>query len=57
MTEDQKAFEAWMSNNGEYPKAIAKNNDGLYSLMQTFIQWAAWEAACEYKNTQTRRSK
>lgn len=38
MTEDQKAFEAWMSNNGEYPKAIAKNNDGLYSLMQTFIQ-------------------
>ena len=52
MTEDQKAFEAWMSNNGEYPRAIAKNNDGLYSLMQTFIQWAAWEAACEYKNTQ-----
>lgn len=45
MTEDQmrEAFEAWMSNNGEWPQAVESGRDG-YKLMQTASAWNVWQA-------------
>jgi hypothetical protein len=56
MTEDQKAFEEWYFA-GANKKAADKDSHGNYIYMPANINWRAWEAACEYKNTQTRRSK
>jgi hypothetical protein len=42
--DEREAFEAWMSNNGEWPSAIERGADGGYKLMLASIQWGAWQA-------------
>lgn len=39
------AFEAWMSDDGKYPKAVERDSSGAYRLMQTATNWTAWQAA------------
>lgn len=51
MTDDQKAFEAWYFV-GSIKKAVEKDRHGNYIYMPANISWAAWQAACEYKDTQ-----
>lgn len=45
MTDDKmrEAFEAWISNNGEWPQAVESGRDG-YKLMQTASAWNVWQA-------------
>jgi len=38
-------FEESMSSQGEWPKAIEKNADGGYRLMNTAASWEAWQDA------------
>lgn len=40
----RKAFEVFMSSNGEWPKAIESGRDG-YKLMATASAWNVWQAA------------
>jgi len=47
MTE-QEAFEAWASDNGKWPGAIAKK-DGEYLRIQTENFWLAWQAGIKWK--------
>ena len=56
MTEDQKAFEAWYFAESS-KNAADKDSHGNYIYMPANINWTAWQAACEYKNTQTRKLK
>lgn len=41
----QELFEDWMSDQGVWPKAVAKDSRGEYLLMQTASAWVAWRAA------------
>lgn len=43
MTEREQ-FEAWASDNYEWPQCIERSGDG-YKLMQTTLKWEAWQAA------------
>ena len=43
----REAFEAWASDNGEWPQTIQKFDHGGYRLMDTAVKWAAWKAATE----------
>lgn len=36
---DREAFEAWVSDNGQSPKAVERNQNGEYKLMQTNTLW------------------
>lgn len=39
-------FEAWMSDGGEFPKAVQRSADGQgYLLMIAQSAWVAWQAA------------
>jgi hypothetical protein len=38
-------FEVYMSENGAYPRAIERNSNGTYRLMQTSSAWVVWQAA------------
>jgi hypothetical protein len=40
---ERQAFEAWASDNGQWPKAIARNGDN-YLLAITQCYWSAWQA-------------
>lgn len=35
----REAFEAWVSDNGQSPKAVERNQNGDYKLMQTNTLW------------------
>ena len=39
------AFEAWLTEEGEFPRASAKNADGSYKYMSAHTSWAIWQAA------------
>lgn len=41
---EREAFEAWASDNGEWPQCIERSGDS-YTLMQTKLKWEAWQAA------------
>lgn len=42
--DEQAAFEQWMSDEGNSPKAIERHANG-YRLMQTHSWWCVWKAA------------
>jgi hypothetical protein len=39
------AFEHWFSDAGESPRAIARDMNGEYRLLQASSAWSAWKAA------------
>lgn len=42
---DERArFEAWMSDNGAWPKAVERNSKGDYLLSQAGFAWRVWQA-------------
>lgn len=41
--DERAAFEAWASDDGEFPKAVERSGHG-YKLMQTQTYWMAWQA-------------
>ena len=41
---EREAFEAWASDNNEWPQCIERSGDS-YKLMQTKLKWEAWQAA------------
>lgn len=41
----RQAFENWMTDNGAFPNAVARNPGGSYVLQQTRISWEAWQAS------------
>lgn len=43
-TESREQFEAWMSDNWKYPRAIEKTGDS-YAMATTITQWEAWQAS------------
>lgn len=38
-------FEWWASDHQTWPKAVERDRDGDYLLMQTASDWMAWKAA------------
>lgn len=42
--DEREAFEAWASDNGQWPKAVARNGEN-YLLAITQSYWSAWRAA------------
>ncbi len=40
---ERKAFEAWASDAGQWPKAVERSGEG-YRLMNTQLLWGAWMA-------------
>lgn len=40
---ERETFEAYASDNGQWPAAIERNANGTYKLMQTAQAWAVWE--------------
>ncbi len=50
MTTEQKlreAFEARMTDNGKWPRAVEQGRNGCYLLAQTENAWAEWQACAE----------
>ena len=50
MTENQKlreVFEARMTDNGKWPRAVEQGRNGCYLLAQTENAWAEWQACAE----------
>lgn len=45
MSAMREQFEAWFSDNGASPKAVARSGDS-YLLAQANSAWSAWQAAC-----------
>ena len=45
--DSREAFEAWMSDDGMWPKAVERNSDGVYVLMDVASKWTAWQKATE----------
>lgn len=41
---EREQFEAWASDNNEWPQCIERSGDS-YKLMQTKLKWEAWRAA------------
>lgn len=41
----REKFEARMSDNGKWPKAIEKDSEGNYKLMHTYSAWVTWQDA------------
>ena len=39
------AFERHISNDGEWPQAVVKDEDGHYRLMMAASAWNTWQAA------------
>lgn len=50
MSNEQKlreAFEARMTDNGKWPRAVEQGRNGCYLLAQTENAWAEWQACAE----------
>ena len=45
---ERDAFEHWMSDEGEAPKAVEKK-EGVYVLLQSQICWVAWKARAAHQ--------
>lgn len=45
LADAREKFEAWMSDNGLWPRAVEKSASGNYLLMATHTNWQAWCAA------------
>lgn len=43
IVDERAAFEAWASDDGEFPKAVERSGHG-YKLTQTQTYWMAWQA-------------
>ena len=43
----RNTFEKWASCEGEWNKAIERDRNGEYLLMQTHLQWGAWKRGWE----------
>jgi len=43
LPDERAAFEQWASDNGEFPRAVARSGD-VYHLMATQTYWLAWQA-------------
>lgn len=43
LPDDREAFEQWASDNGKFPRAVARSGD-VYHLMATQAYWLAWQA-------------
>ena len=43
LPDERGAFEKWASDNGEFPRAVARSGD-VYHLMATQTYWLAWKA-------------
>lgn len=43
--QERAAFEAWATDNGEYPKAVERDSAGNYRLLKVHTDWIAWQAA------------
>lgn len=52
MDKIQQDFEAWMSTDGECPRAIEKYPNGDYRLMQAASFWIVWQAAVKSVNNE-----
>lgn len=39
------AFEFWYSDEGSAPKAVERDQFGVYKLMSAQLAWVAWQAA------------
>lgn len=52
MGDSRKAFEAYASNNGQWPGSIERDRDGQYRLMQTHGAWTVWQAATDSLQSQ-----
>ena len=48
---ERAAFEAWMTEDGAWPKAVVKNAAGHYLLAQTASAWRVWQARAALSNT------
>lgn len=42
--QERAAFEAWATDNGEYPKAVERDSAGNYRLLKVHTDWIAWQA-------------
>ena len=51
MNREREAFENWMTNDGKFPRAVEKDANGQYVLMQTASAWNVWVAACEWHSS------
>lgn len=49
MDETRKNFENWMTDGGAWPRAVEKNQNGEYKLMQAAYAWIVWQAAVQSK--------
>lgn len=41
----REEFELWMTDNGQYPRAVSKNLSGRYALAAAESAWETWKAA------------
>lgn len=39
------AFEAWMSDDGQHPRLVARNSRGEYIALIADSAWTTWQAA------------
>ena len=53
--QERERFEAWVTDNGEWPQAAERNNDGTYRLMHTVNSWAAWLARASQDHEEDNR--
>ena len=44
MTDERAAFEEWATNEGKWPKAVDRDHNGCYLLLQTSYAWTVWQA-------------
>lgn len=47
LSDERAAFEAWMSDDGQFPKAIERDRNGNYLLSTAANGWRVWQAAIE----------
>lgn len=53
----REAFEARMTDNGKWPRAVEQGRNGCYLLAQTENAWAEWQACAEALATTEPTSK
>lgn len=46
---DREKFEAWASDDGQFPRAVEKRGD-TYILLATQAKWETWQAAIASQN-------
>lgn len=42
---EREAFEHWYSNEGKWPRAVMRANNGDYLLSSAYVAWGVWQAA------------